>query len=172
MYVIKDKRSAIREVQRYLLTVSQSEKTIPHITLDGFFDEETSLAVKEFQKIHALPITGTVDKNTFDLLFAESERIIEQSESNKLVYSNGNFPLSIGSSGESVSILHSILAQLSEYYEFPSKPQGDYYSIATSEVINELRKIFALEESESTDQAFIIRMQEDLIAREKFKFSN
>lgn len=42
--------------------------TLPVFERDGTFDGDTALAVKEFQRIHGLPVTGRVDRITWNEL--------------------------------------------------------------------------------------------------------
>lgn len=42
--------------------------TLPEFARDGTFDGDTALAVKEFQRIHGLPVTGRVDRRTWNEL--------------------------------------------------------------------------------------------------------
>lgn len=53
-------------IQRDLKRISKNYPAIPDITTDlGIYDEQTVSAVKKFQEIFGLPITGTVDKATW-----------------------------------------------------------------------------------------------------------
>ena len=53
-------------IQRDLRRIRQNYPAIPDITNDlGIYDEETKKAVKKFQEIFSLPITGNVDKATW-----------------------------------------------------------------------------------------------------------
>ena len=53
-------------IQRDLKRIRQNYPAIPSITSTlGIFDEETSLAVRKFQEIFSLPVTGVVDKATW-----------------------------------------------------------------------------------------------------------
>ena len=45
MYSIYDKTLAIREVQRYLLLISEEEERITDIAVDGIYGESTRRAV-------------------------------------------------------------------------------------------------------------------------------
>lgn len=73
------------------------------------FDIKTDEAVKEFQKIHNLPIDGIVNHETWDAI-------------NRLFFASGSFPLSInepivqGATGEDVKILQRGLRALNYYY--------------------------------------------------------
>jgi murein L,D-transpeptidase YcbB/YkuD len=42
--------------------------TLPTFERDGTYDGDTALAVKEFQRIHGLPVTGRVDRITWNEL--------------------------------------------------------------------------------------------------------
>lgn len=42
--------------------------TLPTFARDGTYDGDTALAVKEFQRIHGLPVTGRVDRRTWSEL--------------------------------------------------------------------------------------------------------
>ena len=53
-------------IQRDLKRIRQNYPAIPDITTNlGIYDEETKNAVKKFQEIFSLPITGNVDKPTW-----------------------------------------------------------------------------------------------------------
>ena len=45
-----------------------SYDTLPSFDMTGTFDRDTSLAVKEFQRIHGITMTGKVDINTWNRL--------------------------------------------------------------------------------------------------------
>ena len=42
--------------------------SLPVFEKNGIYDGDTSLAVKEFQRIHSLPVTGRVDRRTWNSL--------------------------------------------------------------------------------------------------------
>ena len=51
MYPLSDKVSAIREVQKFLHLISDKKgSTIPRVSIDGIYGEETRGAVSEFQR--------------------------------------------------------------------------------------------------------------------------
>ena len=53
-------------IQRDLRRIRKNNPAIPNITSTlGIYDEETKNAVKKFQEIFSLPVTGTVDKATW-----------------------------------------------------------------------------------------------------------
>ena len=67
---IQDRREVIREIQSFLLDISYRIPSFPHITIDGIYGKETEDAVRYFQELYELPVTGIVDFLTLLLLFA------------------------------------------------------------------------------------------------------
>ena len=76
MYRIEDKEKAITAIQRYLLIISQVNRFLPHITVDGVYGKETKEAVTIFQTLNGLEASGEVDFATFELLSVEAEKIL------------------------------------------------------------------------------------------------
>ena len=59
MYNIHDKSSAIRAAKEQLFAISEKlYPQVPRTTIDGFYDDETRAAVKEYQKIKGLKESG------------------------------------------------------------------------------------------------------------------
>ncbi len=56
----------ITMLQFTLDELRQSYDTLPGFAINGTFDGDTSLAVKEFQRIHSLPMTGRVNRRTWN----------------------------------------------------------------------------------------------------------
>lgn len=71
MYDIKDKRAAIAEIQRYLVTIYRSRDQRPCIVTDGIYDDKTAECVMSFQRENTLTPTGKVNLETFDLLYSQ-----------------------------------------------------------------------------------------------------
>ena len=68
----------IYEVQQYLRTLSQSGYQIPLIIPDGIYGTETGNAVRIFQSLVGLPVTGRVDYATWQALRAAYEQVINE----------------------------------------------------------------------------------------------
>lgn len=56
----------ISVLQFVLDEIRISYDTLPYIEKNGIYDADTALAVKEFQRLHALPVTGKVDRRTWN----------------------------------------------------------------------------------------------------------
>ena len=168
MYNQSDKEAAIREIQRYLYTISQIEKTIPYLAIDGIFGDETKNAVREFQRLKRLPETGSVDNTTFDALYKDYVNILEARNQTNKIFNISLYPLNRGDSGSNVSIINSLISDLAKYYDIPNVPSGDFFNEDTENAIRSLERIFLFNESGSVSYPFEIRMKNELKFREKF----
>lgn len=61
---------AVKELQKYLLEVSYATHGYPHLAIDGIFGEETRRGVSLFQRRNRLPVTGIVNRRTWQTLYA------------------------------------------------------------------------------------------------------
>lgn len=52
-------------MQEQLNAIAQSYPALPKIAVDGIYGEDTQNAVREFQKVFGLPVTGVVDYPTW-----------------------------------------------------------------------------------------------------------
>ncbi len=112
MYDIRDKAESIRQIQRFLISFQNARNGFSLLTADGVYGEETASAVKDFQRSQGLLETGTVDLDTWELLFMLYEQNEETSESD--LVPEAAFPLRMGDSGSTVSILQTVLEELLE----------------------------------------------------------
>ena len=64
----RDERLSIIEIQRNLRELAKAGWDLPSIIADGIYGEQTREAVRQFQQIERLPITGRVDLTTWQVL--------------------------------------------------------------------------------------------------------
>jgi len=57
--------SDVRTIQEQLNRISQVYTAIPRLVVDGIYGQQTAEAVRAFQRIFNLPVTGVVDKATW-----------------------------------------------------------------------------------------------------------
>ena len=55
----------VRQIQEQLNTIAGSYPALPNVTADGIYGEATQNAVREFQRVFNLPVTGVVDYPTW-----------------------------------------------------------------------------------------------------------
>ena len=64
-----DSRQNVFELQTALRELWQRDIILTLINPDGFFGDETVIAVKEAQKFFGLPESGEADSDTWELIF-------------------------------------------------------------------------------------------------------
>ncbi len=157
MYQAYDTYSAITEVQEYLSVVTDEKIPIQKV---GVYDENTRLAVMDFQRRSNIPQSGIVDKTTFDALYAEYEKEMLKSEVNKM--SDSTFPIQEGSSGEEVRSLNIKMKEILEYHGLTHNIRpSSYFSDESTKAAIELRGIFSLDEKEHIDEGLYYRIENE-----------
>ena len=144
MYLINDKISAVRQIQRYL-----------GINESGIYDNQTRNAVTDYQSKNGINPTGSVDYATFISLrgFHINEQI--KKEARQLFPFEADFPYKRGDFGEDVGVINNMLSKaIEKYYLSINKPRGDYYSVRTEKAVVELRKIFLIDNGKEVDEIF------------------
>lgn len=77
---IRDESEVIKEIQKFILEISYQIEEIPHVVIDGFYESETIDAVRIFQRQEGLPVTGEVDRVTYERLYLAYTDAIKQKE--------------------------------------------------------------------------------------------
>jgi peptidoglycan hydrolase-like protein with peptidoglycan-binding domain len=120
----------IYEVQTYLRELYKAGYALPMITPDGIYGEDTRRAVSQFQEIIGLPVTGIVDKATWDALYeANIVARLEASRPNAIYPfpEKGGYVLSPGEVSDIVMIVQLMLDTLgAHYYGIEVEPTGTY----------------------------------------------
>ena len=154
MYLIYDKASAIKTVQKYLGT-----------NQTGSLDAADKEAIYLFQRTYNYPPTGIVDYATFTALRSEYDhkRTIARARSDAPLL---NFPVIAGDSGDEISALNLMLSTvLREYSYYEVLPRGRYYNVYTSLAILFLREKFGLQSVDVVDEEFYLRLMRERLTR-------
>ena len=61
-------RRAVYELQVFLAAAALENPQIPEVKADGIYGPETREAVRQFQQIYGLPVTGDADQETWEAL--------------------------------------------------------------------------------------------------------
>lgn len=152
----ENKASDVREVQRFLRTISKYNPNIPMTSADGTYGEETRSAVSAVQRESGLPETGELDTNTWDelyklykeaaLFFAELESISPRAV--------GETPLTIGSAGYPVYIIQVMLNTIAQFYDNLSGAAiNGIYDNETAEEVRRIQSIAGLPETGELNRA-------------------
>lgn len=145
--------NSVKAIQIQLNRISSNYPQIPKIPdTDGFFGTETLNAVREFQQIFNLPVTGIVDKATWykiAYIFVSVKKLAElNSEGLGLseTVNIGSEILSPGMEGDIVLTLQYYLAVIGAYYQrvTPVTITGNYDEQTRQSVIS-FQNVFGLD---------------------------
>jgi peptidoglycan hydrolase-like protein with peptidoglycan-binding domain len=139
----------IRNIQYFLNYLSEFYSEIPQIDIDGVFGAQTENAVKAFQRLFELPITGTVDLVTYDVLYRTYLGFIEALPFKYFdgqIYPYPGIPLRLGSQSEVVRLLQEYLNYISQFYaQIPSVTPTGYFGERTEEAVIALQRFIGIE---------------------------
>jgi len=111
---------ATANLQRYLRQLSYDEASIPLPPIDGIFDTRTEEALREFQRLRSLPVTGNADLDTWERLYRDYRSSLSVNSPPRSILA---FPLeptsyvmSADSRGFAVLALQAMLLELHQKY--------------------------------------------------------
>ena len=146
---------AVRNLQRYLRTISFYDPSIPRAPIDGIYDTATEDAVKAFQSSRGLEPTGKVDKVTWDMIFKEFSQIVEATDrSNNINLFPSvpeNYEASLGETSSFVAVIQLILRELSIIYDIPTTEISGVYDKATENAIKDFQRLSGLTPTGNVD---------------------
>ena len=70
----------IRNLQTFLREIATKDSRIPMLVPDGKFESETQNAVKVFQELNSLQVTGEVDEQTLAEIYKQYKQILKEKE--------------------------------------------------------------------------------------------
>lgn len=142
-----DNRAVISELQRYLQTISLVDKNMPTLIPDGFYGNETRNAVSIFQKNNSLPVTGTVNEQTWDEIYKKyldaSERISEPISIS--VFPGKEYVITRGAVGADVIMLQAMLTEIAKIFSnIPKQVSDGVYNLSNENAVKLLQKSFGI----------------------------
>lgn len=103
------KKNHIRELQSYLHALSFLNERIPRIIPDGFYGNETALAVRAFQREYGLPETGSTDYATWNKLVSVYRDYIHGNPAAYNIFPSREYVVREGDRGLLVYIIEAML---------------------------------------------------------------
>lgn len=144
-----DTGTQVINVQYLIAYLSQFYNTIPRVTVDGIYGSATADAVRSLQRTFELPITGSVDFETWDVMY---RTYIGFLEAIPFKYIEGNIlpypgvPLRRGAESETVRLLQEYINYIAQFYsEIPTLPVTGYFGTQTETAVITLQSIFGIE---------------------------
>jgi peptidoglycan hydrolase-like protein with peptidoglycan-binding domain len=138
----------VRNLQYFLSYLSQFYDTIPALTVDGVFGEETRAAVEAAQRTFGLLPDGVVGEETWNRIYRAYVGIVrtippEYVEGYTLPY--GGVPLRIGAESEQVTLLQEYLNYIGRTYtEIPPTAVTGYFGPRTQNAVLAFQERFGL----------------------------
>lgn len=166
MYALNDGKSAIIEVQRFLYLISNStHPELPRVAIDGIWGAETKNAVIEFQRLIGNEMTGSVDYETFEALYAAYIDAKSKIDARNYLITDEGLPLRKNMMNDDILLLHLIISEIQKTYDYLSEvTKTTYYSATTERAVAELQDIFGVEASGSVDAEMFERLLLELDA--------
>ena len=144
-----DRGSGVRELQYLLAFVGNFVDTLPVISVDGIFGNETRTAAEAFQEAYGLPVTGIVDTRTWNTLYNAYRgqySSLPQNFFTGTVLPYPGFVLRQGSRGEEVRILQGYLNEIARTYpSVPSITEDGIFGVSTADAVRAYQRLFGLE---------------------------
>ncbi len=166
MYSIRDKKSAIKALQRYLKKIYGDEV---NVNQNGIFDDNTLMALNRFQQDNLINAESNVDFSSYDLIYNAYLYEVNREIARKIA-PDILFPLKSGDQSASVLRFNSMLREILEYYSIYSyAPHGDYFSADTEGEIKKLQEIFDLEANGVVDELLYLRIVSEWKSISKIK---
>ena len=151
----------VKFIQVWLNRISRNFPAIPKIpAADGIFDTATETAVRKFQQVFGLEVTGTVNAATWyriTYIYTSVKRLAElDSEGLRFDEISPQFKeeLRIGMQSIEVSMLQYYLAVIGDYYEavMPVEVTG-YFGEQTERSVKSFQRVFGLAQTGVVDRA-------------------
>ncbi|WMJ76706.1 MULTISPECIES: peptidoglycan-binding domain-containing protein [unclassified Sedimentibacter] len=153
-----DSGISVFRMQHSLNKISENYPAIPTVDITGYFDEKTEEAVKVFQEVFGLPVTGIVDMETWYFIrriYVAVERLYELNTEGlsqqelldlyaNVILEEGNRPV--------VGLLQYFLNVLSSVYPaIPAVTIDSYYGPETTDAVKVFQEIMGLPPSGIVD---------------------
>lgn len=166
MYDVSDRKNAVKTLQTCLLELSRVIPELPSHAVDGVFSETTRDDVMIFQTHAGLPCTGTVDADTWAAIKRKYDEAVEVRECEKGLPFPMPFPLALGARGTPVTLLQSVIGDLSDVYRtIPAPTVTGRYGSPTAYAVGLLQRRYGLPETGTLDALTWRRILNDYTAR-------
>lgn len=173
----------VRSLQIFLNRISANYPAIPKIpATDGIFDTATQAAVRKFQNVFNLAVTGVVDAATWykiTYIYTSIKRLAElDSEGVRLedVMNIYTEDLSVGMQSSEVSTFQYYLAVIGAYYAAVEPVQiTGYFGENTERSVKSFQRVFGLPQTGQIDRATrndIYRAYEGIVASVPPKYTD
>jgi peptidoglycan hydrolase-like protein with peptidoglycan-binding domain len=137
----------ISNLQYYLAVIGAYYERVSPVEVTGYFGEKTKASVESFQSVFGLPVTGKVDRQTWNDIYSAYDGILQSVpfESDYTVPLYPNVVLKEGSSNEYVKLLQQYLTYINGTYpNVPAVSDTGYFGTLTKASVVAFQKQFGI----------------------------
>lgn len=151
-FSVHDREALVRDAGEMLRALSflLGDEAL-RVSAEGVYDEEMAAAVRHFQGLYGLPVTGRLDYESHTVLRREAQRhddILDPGEAIRPFSPGGRGPVGMGERNDTVLLIQIILSALRQYYEFRERiPLSGVYDGATERAVREMERRYGLSET-------------------------
>lgn len=151
----------LQEMLRYLGNVL--DEPLWQVDVTGVYNNSTVQAVRRYQEMRRLPVTGIVDLSTWEVLTAEYllERELREPVMIRAIPDIASHATLPGQHGDEVLLLQILLNALRSEYDYPTVPLSGIYGAQTSDAVAEYQKRNGLDATGTTDRRTWRRLTEE-----------
>lgn len=151
-YNANDRSAAISQLQSYLRRIENEKNGLPLVATDGIFDQRTRTAVMDAQRRNGLPMTGTVDLDTWNAIYREYLHLEEEILGIfPFLDTPGEYEITEETVGDLVIILKLMLREVTIDFDFDTIDSIGIYDEATANAVRKIQRIHRLPETGRTD---------------------
>lgn len=148
MYRIENKSDATKQIQKYLIKITENGKIVPN----GTYDSATKAEVVRFQESKNIDVTGAVNYETFILLYNDYKRKVLESDVRR-ENSEFSFPIKLGDFGKSVFAANELMRIFLENHNDPIPLRSGYsFSRESANAVRRIREILMLKVGDYIDE--------------------
>ncbi len=146
----------VEEIQRILRALEISRNGRSNVPIDGIFGPATTQAVNDFQQANALPVTGSVDRNTYEKLVDTYNTFAEKSIEEIPIFAfrpEDGIALRIGDISDAVYFLNIMLRSIATVFKnIPFPSVNAEYTQSTADAVRAMQRIIGLPVTGITDR--------------------
>lgn len=152
---------SLQEMLRYLGQIFAEPAWTVAVT--GVYNDETAEAVRRYQEMRRLPVTGVVDYRTWETLTAEYllERELRTPVMIRALPDLAEYATLPGQRGDEVLILQILLNALRSEYDYPQVPLSGIYGVQTLDAVREFQRTNGLDMTGTADRRTWLRLTEE-----------
>ncbi|MDR0884575.1 MAG: peptidoglycan-binding protein [Oscillospiraceae bacterium] len=149
LLALGDTGQEVKVVQYYLDFLSQFNRNLVPVTVDGIFGPQMREAVLAFQREYGLGADGLVGRSTWNRMLSAYTDVLQNLPDEYLTYSSLYYPgyfVTPGASGKVVQQVQTYLATIADNRsDVPAVVADGHYGAQTAEAVKAVQKISGLE---------------------------